>query len=168
MNTYAIAQTVSAVRATVERMRAEGSETDADALLSVIQSEAPEFSAVMTALCRAADEAGASVGAIKERIAALEDRKLRHEARREEYRALIFAALDAAGQTKWKSPEFTVSITPGRPGVVITDPAAIPDDFVRIKREPDKTAIGAAIASGNAVPGAELQNSMPSLRISTR
>lgn len=168
MNTYAIAQTVSAVRATVERMRAEGSETDADALLSVIQSEAPEFSDVMAALCRAADEAEAAMEGVAARMLALTERQKRHRARIEAYRALIFAALDAAGQTKWKSPEFTVSITPGRAGVVITDPQAIPDAFVRIKREPDKTAIGAAIASGNAVPGAEQRNGLPTLTIRTK
>ncbi len=168
MNSLAIAQITSAVRSAVARMRADDPDTDAEALAALVEQEAPEFGDMLAALCRAADEAGASVSAIKERIAALEDRKLRHEARREEYRALIFAALDAAGQTKWKSPEFTVSITPGRPGVVITDPAAIPDDFVRVRREPDKTAIGSAIASGATVPGAELKNSMPSLRISTR
>ena len=168
MNTYAIAQTVSAVRATVERMRADNPDTDADALLSVIQSEAPEFSDVMAALCRAADEAASDRDAVTERIRVLQERSKRHDSRLEAYRALIFAALDAAGQTKWKSPEFTVSITPGRAGVVITDPQAIPDAFVRIKREPDKTAIGAAIASGNAVPGAEQRNGLPTLTIRTK
>lgn len=168
MNTYAIAQTVSAVRATVDRMRADNPDTDADALLSVIQSEAPEFSDVMAALCRAADEAASDRDAVTERIRVLQERSKRHDSRLEAYRALIFAALDAAGQTKWKSPEFTVSITPGRAGVVITDPQAIPDAFVRIKREPDKTAIGAAIASGNAVPGAEQRNGLPTLTIRTK
>lgn len=168
MNSLAIAQITSAVRSAVARMKAEDPDTDAEALAALVEQEAPEFSDMLAALCRAADEAGASVSAIKERIAALEDRKLRHEARREEYRALIFAALDAAGQRAWKSPEFTVSITPGRAGVVITDPAAIPDDFVRIKREPDKTAIGAAIASGATVPGAEQRNGLPTLTIRTK
>jgi len=168
VNTYAIAQTVSAVRATVERMRAEGSETDADALLSMIQSEAPEFSDVMAALCRAADEAASDRDAVTERIRVLQERSKRHDSRLEAYRALIFAALDTAGQTKWKSPEFTVSITPGRAGVVITDPEAIPDAFVRIKREPDKTAIGAAIASGAEIPGADLRNGAPSLVIRSK
>jgi phage host-nuclease inhibitor protein Gam len=61
-----------------------------------------------------------------------------------------------------------VSIQDGRAGVVITDPQAVPDQFVRIKREPDKTAIGAALASGNAVPGADMRNGAPSLTIRTK
>lgn len=168
MNTYAIAQTLSAVRATVARLQAENPDTDADALLALVETEEPDFGAVMTALCRAADEAGADADAISARITALQDRRERATNRREQFRALIFAALDAAGQRAWKSPEFTVSITPGRPGVVITDPAAIPDDFVRVKREPDKTAIGAAIASGADIPGADLRNGAPSLVIRSK
>ncbi len=168
MNSYAIAQTLSAVRATVARLQAENPDTDADALLALVETEEPDFGAVITALCRAADEAAADRDTVTERIRVLQERSKRHDSRVEAFRALIFAALDAAGQTKWKSPEFTVSITPGRPGVVITDPAAIPDDFVRVRREPDKTAIDAAIASGATVPGAELQNSMPTLRVLTK
>lgn len=168
MNTYAIAQTLSAVRATVERLRTDDPYTDADVLLALLERDVPEFDDVVAGLCRAAEEAARHSDAVQERINDLRARKERHDSRLEAYRALIFAALDAAGQRAWKSPEFTVSITPGRAGVVITDPAAIPDDFVRIKREPDKTAIGAAIASGAQIPGAEMQNSMPSLRITTR
>ena len=168
MNTYAIAQTLSAVRATVARLQAENPDTDADALLALVETEEPAFNDVMLALCRAADEAAADRDTVTERIRILQERSKRHDSRVEAYRALIFAALDAAGQTKWKSPEFTVSITPGRAGVVITDPAAIPDAFVRVKREPDKTAIGAAIASGATVPGAEQRNGLPTLTIRTK
>lgn len=168
MNSLAIAQITSAVRSAVARMKADDPDTDAEALAALVEQEAPEFGDMLAALCRAADEAAAAEESVFERIRTLTVRADRFTRQREAYRALIYAALDAAGQTKWKSPEFTVSITPGRPGVVITDPAAIPDAFVRLRREPDKTAIGSAIASGATVPGAELQNSMPSLRISTR
>lgn len=168
MNSLAIAQITSAVRSAVARMRADDPDTDAEALAALVEQEAPEFNDMLAALCRAADEAKKNAEAADARADALRTRSARYEDQEEAYRALIFAALDAASQRAWKSPEFTVSITPGRPGVVITDPAAIPDDFVRVRREPDKTAIGSAIASGATVPGAELQNPMPSLRISTR
>lgn len=168
MNSLAIAQITSAVRSAVARMRAFDPDTDAGALLELVEQEAPEFSDMLTALCRAADEAASARDTVTERIRVLQGRRDRHDAHHEEYRALIFAALDAAGQRAWKSPEYTVSITPGRAGVVITDPAAIPDDFVRVKREPDKTAIGAALASGATVPGAEQRNGLPTLTIRTK
>lgn len=168
MNSLAIAQITSAVRSAVARMKAEDPDTDADALAALVEQEAPEFGAVMTALCRASNEAAHTCAMLDARIGELKARERRAITQHEAYRALIFAALDAAGQRAWKSPEFTVSITPGRPGVVITDPAAIPDDFVRVRREPDKTAIGAAIASGATVPGAEQRNGLPTLTIRTK
>jgi hypothetical protein len=47
--------------------------------------------------------------------------------------------------------------------VIITDEAALPDNVVRIKREPNKTLIRELIDQGVAVNGAELSNSEPSL-----
>lgn len=168
MNSHAIAQITSAVRSAVARMKADDPDTDAAALAALVEQEAPEFNDMLAALCRAADEAASERDTLTERIRVLQGRRERHDNRHEEYRALIFAALDAAGQRAWKSPEYTVSITPGRAGVVITDPAAIPDDFVRVRREPDKAAIGSAITSGATVPGAEQRNGLPTLTIRTK
>lgn len=44
--------------------------------------------------------------------------------------------------------------TPAR--VEVDDERAIPDKFMRVKREPDKASIGAAIKEGNEVPGAHI------------
>jgi hypothetical protein len=41
--------------------------------------------------------------------------------------------------------------------VKIIDPQAIPPDYVRIKIEPDKTAIKKAIDQGELVPGADIE-----------
>ena len=168
MNTLEIATVTSAVRMTVARMREADPYTDADALLALVDAEVPSFADIMTALCRAADEASHASAMVDARIGALKERERRLNAQHEEYRRLIFAAMDAAGQLAWKSPEFTVSLSPGRPGVVITDPEAIPGAFMRVRREPDKTAIGAAIASGADIPGAEMRNGLPALTIRTK
>lgn len=168
MNTLEIATVTSAVRMTVARMREDNPDTDASALLALVDAEVPSFADIMTALCRAADEAETDMESVASRMMALTERQKRHRARADEYRRLIFAAMDAAGQRAWKSPEFTVSLSPGRPGVVITDPEAIPGAFMRVRREPDKTAIGAAIASGADIPGAEMRNGLPALTIRTK
>ena len=41
--------------------------------------------------------------------------------------------------------------------VIITDEALVPDEMYRVKREPDKTAIKAAIKEGNEISGAALE-----------
>ena len=168
MNAMQIGLTVAAVRLAVQRLELDAPNTDAAELWAALNEAVPHADGVLAALCRAAGEAEANAGAVGERIAALTERKRRYEAQNEEHRRHIATVLDASGMTGWKSPEYTVSLTPGRAGVVITDAAAIPDDFVRIRREPDKTAIGAALASGADVPGADMRNGAPTLIIRTK
>jgi len=69
---------------------------------------------------------------------------------------------------KFERADYTASIRPGQPHVLVTDGTALPDTMVRVKREPDKTLIGAALKAGDTVPGAELSNSAPNLTIRTR
>ena len=168
MNALEIGLTVAAVRLAVQRMELDAPNTDAAELWAALDAAVPDADPVLAALCRAAGEAEANAEAVAERIKALGERKGRYDAQAADYRRHIATLLDAAGMTRWKSAEFTVSLTPGRAGVVITDAAAVPDDFVRIRREPDKTAIGAALASGADIPGATMANGMPQLRILTK
>ena len=168
MNALEIGLTVAAVRLAVQRLQLDAPNTDAAELWAALNAAVPDADPVLAALCRAAGEAEANAEAVGERIAALTERKRRYEAQDAEYRRHIATVLDAGGLAKWKSPEFTVSIAPARPGVVITDLEAIPGAFMRVRKEPDKTAIGAAIASGADIPGATMANGMPQLRILTK
>jgi hypothetical protein len=52
----------------------------------------------------------------------------------------------------------TLSIRAGTPRVIITDEARLPEDCIRIKREPDKVAIKEHLARGEPVAGAEMSN----------
>lgn len=58
-------------------------------------------------------------------------------------------------------PAFSLSFRKNNPSVVITDPAAIPSDYMRYPTAPppapDKTLIAKAIKDGYVVPGCELQ-----------
>lgn len=166
---YAIQAAMAAAQSALSRLEASG-DVDADeaAALAVLREEAPDVDAVLCRLLRAGDEAQTNVEAVSARVAALEGRKARFARQHAEYRRTVFAMLDALGLRKWKNAEFSVSITDGRPGVVITDEAALPDRFVRITKTPDKTAIGCALREGHEVPGATLQNSMPSLTVRTK
>jgi hypothetical protein len=51
------------------------------------------------------------------------------------------------------------------PKVIVTDEAVLPDNCVRIVREPNRTAIKEHLARGEPVPGAELSNAEPSLAV---
>lgn len=161
---WTISAAMAAAQSALSRLEASGDvDTDEAAALAVLREEAPDVDVVVTRLLRAMGEAGANADAIEQRVGDLQARANRFLRQHAEYRRTVFAMLDALGVRKWSSPEFTVSVQDGRAGVVITDPAALPDQFVRIKREPDKTAIGCALREGHEVAGAELQNTMPSL-----
>ena len=165
---WTISAAMAAAQSALSRLEASGDvDTDEAAALAVLREEAPDVDVVLAKLLRAMSEAYSNHHAADDRADSLRKRAARFERQAEEYRRTVFAMLDALGVRKWSSPEFTVSVQDGRPGVVITDPAALPDQFVRVKREPDKTAIGAALANG-PVPGAELRNGSPSLTIRTK
>lgn len=66
----------------------------------------------------------------------------------------------ATGATTIKIETHTVSLADGKRGVVITDPSAIPPQFM-CAPQPDKAAIGKALRAGEQVPGAALGNGGP-------
>ena len=166
---WTLQQVMSIAQATLARMEQDGTlDTDEAALMDALRQEVPEIDDVLVRLLRAMGEARANAVAVGERVKSLEDREARYVRQAEAYRAAVYAIFDALGMTKWKHAEFTASVTPGRPGVVITDEAALPDAFVRVERKPDKTAIKAALEQGQVIPGAELSNGLPTLTVRTK
>ena len=103
-----------------------------------------------------------------EYIGELQERKARLERREHSLRGLIAKMMNAAAITKAELPEATLSIRAGVPRVVIVDERIIPDEFMRIKKEPDKTKIKAAIGAHEHVPGAMISNAEPVLAIHVR
>lgn len=100
-------------------------------------------------------------------IGKLTERKTRLKEGARRLRSMCLNVMLDANLTKIPAPDVTLSIGKGRAAVVITDEAAIPDIFCRFKREPDKTAIGDVLKTGNPVEGASLSNSSPILTVRT-
>ena len=95
----------------------------------------------------------------------LKARRDRYERREEALRGLALKLMQHANVRKIELPQATLSIRAGQPRVIITDEAALPDNCVRIKREPNKTLIRELIDQGVSVPGAEFSNSEPTLAV---
>ncbi len=110
-------------------------------------------------------EADTSAQAIAANIDALRARMARFERRDQAIRYLMFNMLQAAHLRKLEMPEATLSVRLGVPKVVVTDEAALPDEFCRIKREPDKAKIKQALAELKVVPGATLSNAEDTIAI---
>src|SRR6188768_1939649 len=108
-------------------------------------------------------EASVFAEALKRHMQVLEQRRARFEAREDACRATVREAMDALGLTRITAPDFSASIIPGRPRVVVPDVDALPDEYVRTTVEPDKTAIANALKAGEDVPGASWSNAAPTL-----
>jgi hypothetical protein len=89
---------------------------------------------------------------IKERQAALKERQQRITARRDGAKAFIGKLLRACHLTKLELPEATYSVRLGNPTLRVVDPEAVPEQFCRVRTEPDKTAINEAFADAKELP----------------
>lgn len=129
---------------------------DEDLMIDMVEGETCLFELIDQVMEDDAED-DARIAAIAARQSDLRDRKARLERRQKVRRSVVQAALDTAGIRKLERAEYTASLRAVPPGVEITDPDALPDHLVRIKREADKTAIKKALGEG-PVAGARLTN----------
>ncbi len=139
-----------------EQLRADmlEGETDIDALLAK--------------LTNIALDAGSMADAIKLRKTDLDARKARYEAKEDAFRKLIAGVMQAANLSKFTLPDATLSVRQIAPAPIVTDPAALPDNCVKIERKPDMAAIKAALETLPNIPGVAMGNGKQSLTIRTK
>lgn len=95
---------------------------------------------------------------LKDARARLDERGERLQRKSETIRRLLKRMLDMAELQKVTAPSGTVSIGAKAQGVEIVNPDLLPDEVMRIKKEPNKTLIGEKLKAGEDVPGARLTN----------
>src|SRR5512139_531055 len=100
------------------------SETDLTEYLRMIERKREDAAGLTTAVGMTIDD--------------LQARKARFQRREQAMRHLLFTAMQWADLRKCELAEATLSVRDGVPRVVIVDESQIPDEFVRVKREPDK------------------------------
>ena len=168
-NVWQIQAVMSVASATLARLERDGTlDTDEAALMDALRDEVPDVDVLLVQLLRAMGEAKGNDEAIHARIGDLVQRQGRFKRQAEEYRAAVNAILDAMGWSKWRHAEFTVSVSAGRAGVAVTDVDALPAEYVRVTRAPDKAAIKAAMEQGVVVPGAEWTNAANTMTVRTK
>jgi len=157
---------IERARAEIRLLLANNPELDHDEVLRIDMLDGEtSLNDVIDILLRKIKEAQSLSNAIADEMGLLHDRQTRFEMRALKLRQSIFNLMTDAGLTKIERPRGTVSIAQGRPKVIITDENALPDDFVRIKKEPDKKRIETYLKTGQNVPGAMFSNIEPYLRI---
>lgn len=121
-------------------------------------------------LVRVALDAQSMAAAAKARIDDLEARRDRFEIRANSARETVQAMLEALDIRKLQEPDFTVSLRPTPPKVLVPEPDKLPDEFWRVttSRTVDKPLVMAALNSKRDVPGATLSNGGVSLQVRTK
>jgi hypothetical protein len=107
-------------------------------------------------ILRAARWVEGQAKALKDMEAEMKERRQRFDAKAETLRSIVKTALVSLDMKRLDSPDFTITISPGKPRVVITDEAEIPSQLCKVVRTPDKESIRKALEAGEVIPGAEL------------
>lgn len=136
-----------------------------EALLDTLEAIEGEIEVKAENIGKLTESWDAQIMAVDAVIRRLQARKKTLANRIASLREYLRRNMDACGISRIESPYFLFTLAKGRPKVEIVSEADLPDEYCRIRREPDKTAILAALQSGRDVPGAILGESQPSLRI---
>lgn len=115
-----------------------------------------EASRKIESACLYVRELAADVAAIKAEADRMTERRRSLEKKAERIKALILPALEAVGG-KVKGTMLSASVATTKSVELDEDALNIlPEEFVRVKREADKTAIKAALSSGQVIEGARI------------
>lgn len=167
---YRVEQALSAWHSARSRLLTEDADLahDEAALSELLGSEEGDVRDVLARLLRAACMATLMANSAGEMANEIKARQDRYKRRADSMRGTAFAIMDALGERRLELPDLTASIRAGTPSVIITDEAALPAEYIRITKAPDKAAILADLKQGVVVEGAQLSNGIPSLAVRTK
>ena len=111
----------------------------------------------------------ALTGALRSRLSDMQERLRRIEDRAEKKRALVTSVMARADLRKLTEPDFTVSLRPTAPPLMITAEAEIPEKYWKPQQPKlDRKSLIAALTAGQTVPGTVLGNGGMTIAARTR
>jgi hypothetical protein len=163
-----LAQSLTTYQVIRERILAVEAGLDEETLADTLEG-LTDLNEVVAAVVRSAllDEALAE--GLKAHIATLQERLRRLMERADARRRIARDAMLEVDIRKIAAPDFTISVRPGSPALIVSDEAAIPADYW-VPREPrlDRFGLIADLKKGVAVAGAQLSNPEPVLSVRVR
>jgi hypothetical protein len=163
-----LAFSATTYRAVKERIRALDPELDEETLADTVEG-LTDLNEILSTIVRAAlaDEALAS--GLKGRITEMEERRERLEERALKRRQIVKDTMVELDFKKLTAPDFTVSIRPGTPALMVIDEAAVPSIYWE-PREPrlDRQGLLAELKQGAEITGVTLSNPEPVLSVRTK
>ncbi len=160
-------QEIATAALVVKALQDAGIGPDDEDYATLIESECDALERLRR-IIRAAKWAEAQGKAARELEVDIKHRRERFEAKAETLREITKQAMTTLDLQKLQSPDFTASLSAGKPGLVIQDETQIPTQLCKTKIEPDRAAIRKSLEQGEAVPGAFLTPATPILTVRTR
>ncbi len=120
-------------------------------------------------LLRSSQEDQSLASALQSRMSDMQERRSRFEERARKKRELVTSVMEQANLKRFTEPDFTVSLRPSRPPLMISDEAAIPGDYW--KPQPaklDRMGLISALSGGRDIPGAVLGNPPMTIAVRTK
>jgi hypothetical protein len=151
-----------------ERLRAEDPQIDEQTLADTVEG-LTDLHEILTAIIRAALTDETLAVGLKGRIAEMEDRLARLQDRATKRRQIAKDVMVELDLKKLTAPDFTASIRPGMPAVMVIDEAAVPSIYWE-PREPrlNRQGLVADLKQGVEITGVALSNPEPVLSVRTR
>ena len=156
-----------AYRVIRDRIQAEDPQIDEQTLADTVEG-LTDLHEILTAVIRAALADQGLANGLKGRIADMQDRLGRLEDRASKRRQIAKDVMMELDLKKLTAPDFTASIRPGMPALMVIDEAAVPSIYWE-PREPRLNRQGLAnLKQGAEIAGVALSNPEPVLSVRTR
>src|SRR5450759_2766763 len=151
-----------------DRIRAQDPQIDDQTLADTVEG-LTDLHEILSAGIRAALADEALATGLKGRIAAMEDRLTRLQDRASKRRQIAKDVMVELGLKKLTAPDFTASIRPGMPALMVIDEAAVPSIYWE-PREPrlNRQELANELKQGAEIAGVALSNPEPILSVRIR
>jgi len=151
-----------------EQLVAQFPDADEGALLDTLEGMT-DLHEMLAALVRSRLDDLALGAALRARIADMQERLTRIEQRGDRKKEVITSVMERAEIKKITEPDFTLSLRPTSPPLVVVEEDKIPDEFWKPQAPKlDRAGLIAALKAGRDVPGAELGNGGVTISVRTK
>jgi hypothetical protein len=152
-------------RALRDRIRAQDPEIDERTLADTVEG-LTDLHQILEAIIRSALEDEALATGLKGRVAEMEDRLAQLQDRASKRRQIAKDVMVELDLKKLQAPDFTASIRPGMPALMVIDEAAVPSIYWE-PRDPrlNRQGLLADLKQGAEITGVTLANPEPVLSV---
>jgi hypothetical protein len=163
-----LAFSATTYRAVRERIKTQDPELDEQTLTDTVEG-LTDVHEILAAIVRAALADEALATGLKSRIAEMQERLERLQERAGKRRQIVKDTMVELDLKKLTAPDFSASIRPGMPALLVIDEAAVPSIYWE-PREPrlDRQGLLAELKQGAEITGVTLSNPEPVLSVRTK